>query len=225
MAIHSDSVYKDTQREIEAEKVDTKKLLSTILPDGEKIYLGSDKDASVSYDPADDTLKITGASELTSIYEDTTGGNPRLVVDTGSQGGIDLSGGTNHWLNSRTGRLRLAVGGTRILGMSSSNFFISGSIYDDETLGFGTDTDFNLVYDSGTDRLEVVDAINGVNLLQFIKNEGVVHALALDSAPAHEVGKMVLASPTWDPDGDGNGELVMSDGAAWNEVCDLPNYT
>jgi len=54
--------------------------------------------------------------------------------------------------------------------------------------------------------------------------DGEVHG-PFDSAPAHEVGKMVLASPTWDPDGDGNGELVMSDGSAWQEVVDLPNYT
>jgi len=97
--------------------------------------------------------------------------------------------------------------------------------WDDKPAHFGSNEDFDIVYDSGTDRLEIVDAVNGVNLLQFIKNEGMVHALALDSAPAHEVGKMVLASPTWDPDGDGNGELVMSDGSAWQEVVDLPNYT
>jgi len=34
-----------------------------------------------------------------------------------------------------------------------------------------------------------------------------------------------LASPSWDPDGDGNGEVVCYDGTAWNEVVDLPNYT
>jgi len=48
---------------------------------------------------------------------------------------------------------------------------------------------------------------------------------ALDSAPSHSAGRLALASPTWDPDGDGNGELVMSDGSAWQEVVDLPNYT
>jgi len=48
---------------------------------------------------------------------------------------------------------------------------------------------------------------------------------AQDSAPNHREGRVVLASPSWDPDGDGNGEIVCSDGSAWNEVVDLPNYT
>jgi len=46
-----------------------------------------------------------------------------------------------------------------------------------------------------------------------------------DSAPTAGLGRVVVASPNWDPDGDGNGELVMYDGSAWQEVADLPNYT
>jgi len=50
-------------------------------------------------------------------------------------------------------------------------------------------------------------------------------ANAVDSLPSHEVGKPVLASATADPDGDGNGEWVMSDGVNWQEIVDLPNLT
>jgi len=48
---------------------------------------------------------------------------------------------------------------------------------------------------------------------------------AQDSAPTAVTGRVVLASPLWDPDGDGNGEIVCYDGGAWQEVVDLPNYT
>ncbi|WP_135363444.1 glycoside hydrolase family protein [Halosimplex halophilum] len=47
---------------------------------------------------------------------------------------------------------------------------------------------------------------------------------AFDSAPAHINRSMAWASPSWDPDGDGNGELVVSDGSSWNEAVDLPNW-
>jgi hypothetical protein len=49
-------------------------------------------------------------------------------------------------------------------------------------------------------------------------------------APAHDTaapavkGSEVIASATWDPDGDGNGERVIYDGTAWQEVVDLPNW-
>jgi hypothetical protein len=46
-----------------------------------------------------------------------------------------------------------------------------------------------------------------------------------DAPPTHQVGSVVLASPSWDPDGDNNGEWVMSDGTVWQKVVDLPNYT
>jgi len=51
---------------------------------------------------------------------------------------------------------------------------------------------------------------------------------ALDSAPSNPVNQEIyLASPAWDPDGDGNGEYVVTDdgGSTWHEVVDLPNYT
>jgi len=60
---------------------------------------------------------------------------------------------------------------------------------------------------------------------QNIYDAGYFGFRAHDSAPSHAAGRTVLASPTWDPDGDGNGEIVASDGSAWNEVVDLPNYT
>lgn len=39
------------------------------------------------------------------------------------------------------------------------------------------------------------------------------------------IGSTPIASPGWDPDGDGNGEVVCYDGEAYQEVVDLPNYT
>jgi len=49
-------------------------------------------------------------------------------------------------------------------------------------------------------------------------------AYYFDAAPSNPYsGQEVLASATWDPDGDGNGEKVVYDGTAWNEAADLPN--
>lgn len=46
----------------------------------------------------------------------------------------------------------------------------------------------------------------------------------LNSAPTSpEIGTQVIATATWDPDGDGNGERVEYDGTAWQEVVDMPN--
>jgi hypothetical protein len=44
-----------------------------------------------------------------------------------------------------------------------------------------------------------------------------------DSAPAvKRVGVQYLASASWDPDGDGDGEIVAWDGSNWNKVADMP---
>jgi len=44
-----------------------------------------------------------------------------------------------------------------------------------------------------------------------------------DAAPSSPViGQPYLASTSWDPDGDGNGEMVMYDGTNWNEIADMP---
>jgi len=103
------------------------------------------------------------------------------------------------------------------------------SIYltaDDAPLALGADHDFVQEYRSTPDTLRVRNTVNNVNVLHFLANGGIrmETASAYDSAPAGTAGDIVLASPTWDPDGDGNGELVMYDGTAWNEVVDLPNY-
>jgi len=87
-----------------------------------------------------------------------------------------------------------------------------------------------MFYDTGYDRVECRGVefhfFTGVDLHGYeFDHPGSVRFEAQDSAPAHSVGRTVLASPTWDPDGDGNGEIVCSDGTAWNEVVDLPNYT
>jgi len=47
-----------------------------------------------------------------------------------------------------------------------------------------------------------------------------------DAAPSSPVNyQEYVATSSWDPDGDGNGEVVMTDnsGTAWQEVVDLPN--
>jgi len=45
------------------------------------------------------------------------------------------------------------------------------------------------------------------------------------SAPSgsNQIGDVALASSNWDPDSDGNGELVIYDGSGWVEIVDLPN--
>ena len=113
---------------------------------------------------------------------------------------------------------------------------------DGQKLLLGTDEDGSLQFDGsniyldtttgevrisryGTGRFRAVTAgldLFGNRLIQALTQ--IRNWSAYDSAPDHEVGRLVLASPAWDPDGDGNGELVMSDGTAWNEVVDLPNY-
>jgi len=122
---------------------------------------------------------------------------------------------------------------------------------DDLQMQLGTDNDFRIRYDSADDRLYIegpwgfrlwgegadgamwLDSAAAVNLNTILRLRG--NRLkgsqpfdldkAYDSAPSHYNGRIVLASPAWDPDGDGNGEIVCSDGTAWNEVVDLPNYT
>jgi hypothetical protein len=47
-----------------------------------------------------------------------------------------------------------------------------------------------------------------------------------DSAPSSPVNfQPYIATASWDPDGDGNGEVVMTDngGTAWQEIVNLPN--
>jgi len=91
----------------------------------------------------------------------------------------------------------------------------------------GPNRNFLVQYMSTSDTLRVRDPINNVNVFHLLTNGGlrIPTGSAYDSAPAGTAGDIVLASPTWDPDGDGNGELVMYDGTAWQEVVDLPNYT
>lgn len=44
----------------------------------------------------------------------------------------------------------------------------------------------------------------------------------LTTEPAHKAGRVVLTDGAqWDPDGDGNAELVISTGGHWKEIIDL----
>ena len=44
----------------------------------------------------------------------------------------------------------------------------------------------------------------------------------IGTAPSHENGRIALADGVdWDPDADGAGELVISDGASWIEIVDF----
>ncbi len=40
--------------------------------------------------------------------------------------------------------------------------------------------------------------------------------------PPHVVASIITADSAADPDGDGNGEIVISDGTEWNEMADMP---
>jgi len=46
---------------------------------------------------------------------------------------------------------------------------------------------------------------------------------AFDAMPPHAPWSIVNATSSADPDGDGNGEIVVSDGTQWNEMVDMPN--
>lgn len=46
----------------------------------------------------------------------------------------------------------------------------------------------------------------------------------VDAAPSSpSLNDEAVATASWDPDGDGNGEKVIYDGTAWQEVADMPN--
>jgi len=75
----------------------------------------------------------------------------------------------------------------------------------------------------GTDIITITD--RAIMQALLTANEG-MECNAKDAPPSSPTnGDIHLASPTWDPDGDGNGEYVCYDGTAWQEVVDLPNYT
>jgi len=153
MGIHSDSIYKDTQREVEAKKVDTEQIVA--------------KDAE--------------GNVFAKLVDTADGGKLELYDETGTlQGEIMID--SNQYI-----RLRVS------------------QIFMGEQLLINNDID-----------MRDVNSIESTLSYQFN---------AQDSAPGAAAGYIVLASPTWDPDGDGNGEIVAYDGSAWQEVVDLPNYT
>jgi len=165
MGIHSDSIYKDTQREVEAKKVDTEQIVA--------------KDAE--------------GNMFAKVVDTVDGGKIILYDETGTKRGelkLDSSGD-----------IRIATEGAHLI----------------HTIG-------------GTDYL---DQGGGLNVFKrpiglygsYLKEVNWTGFTGRDSAPAGTVGKVTLASPLWDPDGDGNGEIVCYDGTAWQEVVDLPNYT
>jgi len=68
----------------------------------------------------------------------------------------------------------------------------------------------------------------GGNHIHSFHPDGASALRSRDSAPSSPVNNAIyLASPAWDPDGDGNGEYVVTDdgGTTWHELLDLPNYT
>jgi len=129
--------------------------------------------------------------------------------------------------------------GTRIPShLGDENAPLSQNIYlgDDVNIMLGDNQDVHVRYDTADDRYRVIGKT--AEFTDGVRSEGrstLVDNLlagvwlncwdAHDSAPTAAQGRMALASPSWDPDGDGNGELVMYDGGAWQEVCDLPNFT
>lgn len=69
------------------------------------------------------------------------------------------------------------------------------------------------------------------SLMFEVADDGAVTQERMRFAPQSSVlfgsdpGDVALAGSGWDPDGDGNGELVIFDGTAWQEILDLPNLT
>jgi len=166
MGIHSDSIYKDTQREVEAKKVDTEQVV------------GKDAEGNIF-------IKV----------EDTADGGKLTIYDeTGTkQGEIYID--EHDWLslNAVNNYIAFKQGGSRKARVLLDRVYLDSPL------------------DCGDEEIR-----NPRKIFGFYSH---------DSAPGVDERDLVLASPAWDPDGDGNGELVMYDGTAWQEVVDLPNYT
>jgi len=79
--------------------------------------------------------------------------------------------------------------------------------------------------DVSTGNIEIPNGnlLMGGNSIQDVIEQNLNGRGSAPSSPS--TGDIVLASPTWDPDGDGNGEVVIYDGTAWQEMADMPNYT
>jgi len=206
MTIHSDSVYKDTQREIEAVKVDTEELLSLVVPDDEKIYFGDDKDVSLVWDEADSVFRLIYEPNSRTVLEPQAGGD--LFFRASGAGGADMI------------LVRNQMVGDAGLRMDSTL-----TMTDDQVLDIGGGGDARLFYSSADDEVIIKDAVNDFELQRLIKNGGPKHVPRDSAPPSPQTGTVALASPAWDPDGDGNGEIVVYDGTAGQEAADLPNYT
>jgi len=132
MGVHTDSIYKDSQREVEAVKVDTEQLLSTEVPDDEKFYFGTDEDVSLRWDEAAGYFEIFSEPDSARSVRITPGG--RLDLASPGAASIDVTGNFN-------------LRGYSIVNVGRLQ------IDDDSQLQFGDDADITLEYDSANARL------------------------------------------------------------------------
>jgi len=164
-------------------------------------------------------LKVTESCRDISVGHITHRGSGELIsIDSGATvDGLEIGGATAGHLRfvSERADTVLAVGGTlNDLQWTGARIEAATTIFDVSGTASG------LVGNWDVEIANVDTVYAGVGGLRFTGDMP-----AFDAAPAHVVGSEVLASPSWDPDGDGNGERVMSDGTTWQEVVDLPNYT
>lgn len=151
-----------------------------------------------------------------------------------------------HNLQSVGGNPDAGIGITE--NITAENLRITNMYFrtDDNASGSGVWIDTGTVTGLHIDGLYVAGADRAINMNDAVEVTGVIDdvverdmggGMLIDqpvrlgmncpppaASPDHVRGSVVHASPDWDPDGDGNGEIVVSDGEAWQEVVDLPNW-
>jgi len=199
MGIHSDSIYKDAQREVEAEKVDTEELSPTVVQaessTGQELLKLLD---STGYQMGHIEINQDSAGQQGEALAITMdGSDDRLVISNPSNEGLTIDGAGGKIECVRTWEF---IGGIRTV--------------DDNRLKFGSDDDFTVVYDSTDNELVIKDATNGFEIARLTKNGGLKHT-PRSSAPSNpEQGVVAMADGVnWDP-GSGSG-LYLYDGGAW----------
>jgi len=170
-----------------------------------------------------------------------SGGTLQDVLRLDSYDRLDL---VNHVGGSRI--RQNSGGGIYLTPASGSEVNLASDVI--SAKGTGADNYFRV---GSGGRLRFMDTLNGVELFRLVPGGPVYSYVNLDlqgnsilgngagarvnlddfmnlpprdSAPGTpSVGDVCVASATWDPDGDGNGEAVIYDGAAWQELADMPN--
>jgi hypothetical protein len=148
-------------------------------------------------------------------FDFLNGGQDAFVVESGhTVNGLTITGGSlGEWLTQGGVGTAFKFAGT-VNGLN-----LSGVTVRKATTVF----DFTGTVSGVVDGIEIDEGnvTTVYNALSNVRLDG-AQMPAHDSAPPNVEGTVVKASSTWDPDGDGNGELVIGDGTNWNEMADMP---